>query len=191
MHRSVSLRAFPGYPSDDGAPFWAGWFAYGRFAVLVFIVLSGFSPALAPARAGWRLDGIVACARRRARRILPAYWAALVFSLAVAWLIVPQPRSGAPDAMSVVVNGLLVQNVVGAPSPNTAFWSIVAIVYGLIVARWFQPGAAAFLVSLALVLPLTIVFAKAFASIFERSFRTRGPTRAGGQALRRGEVVLG
>jgi peptidoglycan/LPS O-acetylase OafA/YrhL len=119
----VSLRAFPGYP-DAGAPFWVGWFSYGRFAVLVFIVLSGFSPALSPARDGWRLDGIWDYARRRARRILPAYWAALAFSLAVAWLIVPQPRSGVPDAMSVLVNGLLVQNIVGAPSPNTAFWSI-------------------------------------------------------------------
>jgi peptidoglycan/LPS O-acetylase OafA/YrhL len=119
----VSLRAFPGYPADGG-PFWVGWFIWGRFAVLVFIVLSGFSLALSPARHGWRLDGIAAYARRRARRILPAYWAALAFSLAVAWLIVPQPRSGVPDAMSVLVNGGLVQNIVGAPSPNTAFWSI-------------------------------------------------------------------
>jgi peptidoglycan/LPS O-acetylase OafA/YrhL len=118
-----SLRAFPGYP-DAGAPFWVGWFSYGQFAVLAFIVLSGFSLALSPARAGWRLDGIVAYARRRARRILPAYWAALAFSLAVAWLVVPQPRSGIPDVTSVLVNGLLVQNIVGAPSPNTAFWSI-------------------------------------------------------------------
>src|ERR1700760_2584415 len=119
----VSLRAFPGYPYE-GAPFWVGWFSYGQFAVLVFIALSGFSLALAPARAGWRLDGIAAYARRRARRILPAYWAALAFSLAVAWLIVPQPRSGVPDAISVLVNGARVQTVGGARSPNTAFWSI-------------------------------------------------------------------
>jgi peptidoglycan/LPS O-acetylase OafA/YrhL len=97
---------------------------YGRFAVVVFIVLSGFSLALAPARHGWRLDGISKFARRRAWRILPAYWAALAFSLAVAWLIVPQPGHGVPDFKSVVVNGLLVQNVVGARSPNAAFWSM-------------------------------------------------------------------
>ncbi|MGH3074155.1 MAG: hypothetical protein ACRDQC_04490, partial [Gaiellales bacterium] len=30
----VFLRAFPGYPVDN-APFWAGWFIYGRFAVVV------------------------------------------------------------------------------------------------------------------------------------------------------------
>ena len=53
----VFLRAFPGYPVDR-APFWAGWFIYGRFAVVVFIVLSGFSLALSPARHGWRLDGV-------------------------------------------------------------------------------------------------------------------------------------
>lgn len=119
----VFLRAFPGYPVDH-APFWAGWFIYGRFAVVVFIVLSGFSLALSPARHGWRLDGISAFARRRARRILPAYWAALAFSLAVAWLIVPQPGNGIPDAKSVLVNSLLVQNIVGAHSPNAAFWSM-------------------------------------------------------------------
>jgi peptidoglycan/LPS O-acetylase OafA/YrhL len=119
----VFLRAFPGYPVDH-APFWAGWFIYGRFAVVVFIVLSGFSLALSPARHGWRLDAVSRFAVRRARRILPPYWAALAFSLAVAWLIVPQPGNGVPDAKSVLVNGLLVQNVVGAHSPNAAFWSM-------------------------------------------------------------------
>jgi peptidoglycan/LPS O-acetylase OafA/YrhL len=119
----IFLRAFPGYPVDR-APFWAGWFAYGRFAVVVFIVLSGFSLALSPAREGWKLDGLASFARRRARRILPAYWAALAFSLAVAWLIVPQPGQGLPNAKSVIVNGLLVQNLVGAPSPNRSFWSL-------------------------------------------------------------------
>jgi peptidoglycan/LPS O-acetylase OafA/YrhL len=119
----VFLRAFPGYPVGH-APFWAGWFVYGRFAVVVFIVLSGFSLALSPARNGWRLDAVGRFAERRARRILPAYWAALAFSLAVAWLIVPQPGRGIPDAKSVLVNGLLVQNVVGAHSPNGAFWSM-------------------------------------------------------------------
>ncbi len=119
----VFLRTFPGYPVDH-APFWAGWFIYGRFAVVVFIVLSGFSLALSPARHGWRLHTISEYARRRAWRILPAYWAALAFSLAVAWLIVPQPGNGVPDAKSVVVYGLLVQNIVGAHSPNAAFWSM-------------------------------------------------------------------
>ena len=119
----VFLRAFHGYPVDR-VPFWASWFGYGRFAVVVFIVLSGFSLSLSPARHGWRLDAISRFAQRRAWRILPAYWAALAFSLAVAWLIVPQPGNGVPDAKSVIVNGLLVQNIVSAHSPNGAFWSM-------------------------------------------------------------------
>ena len=119
----VFVRSFRGYPADH-APFWAGWFGYGRFAVVVFIVLSGFSLALSPARHGWRLGAISKFSRRRARRILPAYWAALAFSLAVAWLIVPQPGRGVPDGTSVLANGLLVQNIVLAHSPNAAFWSM-------------------------------------------------------------------
>ena len=139
----VFLRAFPGYPADR-APFWAAWFIYGRFAVVVFIVLSGFSLALSPARHGWRLDGVARFARRRARRILPAYWAALGFSLAMAWLVVPPPGQGVPDARSVLVNGLLVQNLVGAPTPNRSFWSMAVeaqlyVVFPLLlllVRRW-------------------------------------------------------
>jgi peptidoglycan/LPS O-acetylase OafA/YrhL len=119
----VFLHAFRGYPVDH-TPFWAAWFIYGRFAVVVFIVLSGFSLALSPARHGWRLGSVSGFAFRRARRILPPYWAALLFSLAVAWLVVPQPGQGGPDAKAIVVNGLLTQNLVSAPSPNRAFWSI-------------------------------------------------------------------
>ncbi len=151
----VFLRGFPGYPVDH-APFWAAWFIYGRFAVVVFIVLSGFSLAMSPARHGWRLDGVGRFARRRARRILPAYWVALAFSLAVAWLLVPQPGNGVPDAKSVVVNGLLVQNLVGAPSPNRAFWSMAVeaqlyILFPLLllmVRRW---GAVLMLATVTLV----------------------------------------
>ena len=119
----IFLRAFPGYPVDN-APAWAAWFIYGRFAVVVFIVLSGFSLALSPARHGWRLESIRTFAVRRARRILPAYWAALAFSIAIAWLVVPPPGQGLPGSRSAIVNGLLVQNIVGAPSPNRSLWTM-------------------------------------------------------------------
>ena len=151
----VFLRAFPGYPVDR-APFWAGWFIYGRFAVVVFIVLSGFSLALSPARHGWRLDGVSRFALRRARRILPPYWAALAFSLVVAWLVVAQPGQGAPHAKSVLVNGLLVQNLVGAPSPNRSFWSIAVeaqlyVVFPLLVLMVRRWGAVVMVATVTLV----------------------------------------
>jgi peptidoglycan/LPS O-acetylase OafA/YrhL len=122
MHH-IFLRAFPGYPANH-APFWAAWLIYGRFAVVVFIVLSGFSLAAAPARHGWRLDGVRSFARRRAWRILPPYWIALLFSLSMTWFVAAQPGLPRPDGKSVLVNGLLVQDVFGAAIPNRAFWSI-------------------------------------------------------------------
>ncbi len=158
----VFLRAFPGYPVDH-APFWAGWFIYGRFAVVVFIVLSGFSLALSPPRHGWRLDAVSEFARRRARRILPAYWAALAFSLAVAWLIIPQPGKGVPDAKSVIVNGLLVQNIVPAHSPNAAFWSMAVeaqlyILFPLLLLMVRRRGAAVMLATVAVVVAAVGIF---------------------------------
>jgi peptidoglycan/LPS O-acetylase OafA/YrhL len=112
-----------GFPANRG-PAWLGWLLYGHLAVVFFFVLSGFSLAVSPARHGWRLGGTARFAQRRAWRILPPYWAALAFSLVVAWAVVPQPHSGPPTGRSVVVYGLLLQDVFQAPLPNGAFWSI-------------------------------------------------------------------
>jgi peptidoglycan/LPS O-acetylase OafA/YrhL len=117
------LRAFPGFPYTP-TPLWTGWLAFGHLAVVVFIVLSGFSLALGPARRNWQLGSIRRFLHRRAWRILPPYWAALVFSLLMAWIVVPQPGEGTPTGKSVVIFGLLLQDVFGSPSPNGAFWSI-------------------------------------------------------------------
>ena len=117
------LLSFPGYPADTG-PAWAGWMLYGHFAVVVFIVLSGFSLAVSPARREWQLGGRARFAHRRAWRILPPYWAALLLSLVVAWTVVPQPFTSEPTAKSVVVYGLLLQDIFGSPTPNGAMWSI-------------------------------------------------------------------
>ncbi|WP_214103456.1 acyltransferase family protein [Acrocarpospora catenulata] len=117
------LSAFPGFPRDTG-PGWASWLLYGHFAVVVFIVLSGFSLAVAPARRDWELGGLGRFAHRRLWRILPPYWPALAMSLVIAWTLVPQPGAGPPTAASVVFYGLLIQDVFGSPSPNGAFWSI-------------------------------------------------------------------
>ncbi|HEY3766170.1 MAG TPA: acyltransferase, partial [Gaiellales bacterium] len=149
------LRAFPGYPVDH-APFWAAWFIYGRFAVVVFIVLSGFSLALSPARHGWHLGSLSGFAFRRARRILPPYWAALLFSLAVAWLVVPPPGQAGPDARAIVVNGLLLQNLVSAPRPNNAFWSIAVeaqlyLLFPLLLLAVRRRGPAVMVASVTLV----------------------------------------
>lgn len=143
------LASFPGFPYDTG-PGWLSWLLYGHFAVVLFIVLSGFSLAVSPARSGWRIGGLRRFAARRAWRILPPYWGALAFSLAVAWTLVPQPGQGVPTLKSVVLYGLLLQDIAGSPSPNGAFWSIAVeaqlyLVFPLMVLILRRLGAAALL----------------------------------------------
>ena len=118
------LLSYPGFPTNHG-PYWTSSLIFGHLAVVFFLVVSGFSLAVGPARAGWTLRGGVRLfARRRAWRILPPYWAALAFSLVVAWTIVPQPHSASPTAGTVAVYGLMLQDVAVAPTPNGTFWSI-------------------------------------------------------------------
>lgn len=117
------LLSFRGFPHNSG-PSWLGWLMYGRFAVVFFLVLSGFSLAISAARKGWRLGGVADFLRRRAWRILPPYWAALVLSLLVAYLVVPASRFGPPSGTTILVYAFVVQDVFTAPTPNGAFWSI-------------------------------------------------------------------
>jgi len=120
----IFVRAWPGYPGANHAPFWAAWLSNGRGGVAMFIVLSGFSLGLGPARSGWRFKSIATYAHRRAWRILPPYWAALGFSLVMTWYVLAQPGYALPNGKSVVVYGLLVQDAFSVGSPNRAFWSI-------------------------------------------------------------------
>jgi peptidoglycan/LPS O-acetylase OafA/YrhL len=120
----IFVRAWPGYPGANHAPFWAAWLSYGRGGVAMFIVLSGFSLGLGPARSGWRFKSIATYAHRRAWRILPPYWAALGFSLVMTWYVLAQPGYALPNGKSVVVYGLLGQDAFSVGSPNRAFWSI-------------------------------------------------------------------
>ncbi|WP_433303089.1 acyltransferase family protein [Actinoplanes sp. CA-030573] len=148
------LLCFPGYPRNTG-PAWTGWLLHGRLAVVFFITLSGFSLAVSPARDGWR-----GYFRRRARRILPPYWAALALSLVVASLVVPLPLAHPPTGRSVVVYGLLLQDFVAAPAPNGAFWSIAVeaglyVAFPLLVLLRRRCGVAALIV--VAVLPVTVL----------------------------------
>jgi peptidoglycan/LPS O-acetylase OafA/YrhL len=127
---AYTFRGFPRYRGPE----LLSWLGFGRLAVMMFLVLSGFSLAMSAARNGWRLGSLRRYARRRAWRILPAYWAALAFSLVIAWTVVRQPHSAEPTSGSVVVYTLLLQDLIAAPTPNGAFWSISveALLYGLL-----------------------------------------------------------
>jgi peptidoglycan/LPS O-acetylase OafA/YrhL len=117
------LLAFRHFPRNTG-PAYLTWAMYGRLSVVFFLALSGFSLALSPAANQWRLGGVARFLRRRAWRILPAYWAALAFSLAVALFVVPATHKGPPTHRSLAVFGLLLQDLVKARTPNGALWSV-------------------------------------------------------------------
>lgn len=119
LHHSY-LSAFPGYPDNTG-PWYLGPMLLGHFAVTLFIVLSGFSLTLAVAPNDWRLvGGPKRFFWRRFWRIVPAYWAALLLSELILFI----PGGDQPSARGTLVHGLLLQNVVGSPTPNGTFWSI-------------------------------------------------------------------
>ena len=118
------LAVWPAFPRNAG-PWWLGPLLYGHLAVAVFIVVSGFSLALAPLRNGGRLPGGVRrFIRRRAWRILPAYWVALVLSTVVAATLLHSVTGAGAIARSLAVHGLLVQDAISSQAPNGAFWSI-------------------------------------------------------------------
>lgn len=54
-----------------------------------------------------------------------------------------------------------------------ALFVVVNHIFLLIVAAWVRHGVAAFVLTLALVVPLTIVFARVFAALFENPVRWR------------------
>jgi peptidoglycan/LPS O-acetylase OafA/YrhL len=153
------LGVFAGFPRDTG-PWYLGAFLYGHLAVAVFIVVSGFSLALGPLRSDWRLKGgVKRFLRRRAWRILPAYWAALGLSMLITATLLRPELTGGQIAGSISVHGLLLQDVVGSETPNGAFWSIavewqIYFVFPLILLcarRWSMPAAIAATVAIVLV----------------------------------------
>jgi len=134
------LSVWPAFPRNTG-PWWVGWLLYGHLAVAVFIIVSGFSLALAPMRAGGQLNGGTRrFLRRRAWRILPPYWVALIISTIITAGLLQSNLGAATVAKGFVVHGLLLQDVIGSFAPNGAFWSIavewqIYFVFPLIL--WF------------------------------------------------------
>jgi peptidoglycan/LPS O-acetylase OafA/YrhL len=188
------LVSYPTYPVNSG-PFWLGWLMYGHLAVVVFITLSGFSLAIAPARRDWQLGSKTRFAVRRAWRILPPYWAALVFSLIMAWTVAPEPGSASPNGKAVVVYGLLLQDVFGSPVPNGAFWSIAVeaqlyIIFPLLLVMLRKASAIAMVAAVTIVVStvgalsphvsavhLLIRLTPQFAALFALGLATAGVLR--------------
>jgi peptidoglycan/LPS O-acetylase OafA/YrhL len=107
------------------------WMVYGHFAVVGFIVVSGYSLAISTTRNGNRLrGGVRVFLRRRFVRIVLPYWGALLISLALATTLIRQDTGTHWDAAlpvtteGVVLHALLLQDVATTGQINHAMWSI-------------------------------------------------------------------
>jgi peptidoglycan/LPS O-acetylase OafA/YrhL len=123
-------------------------FGWGHFAVSVFIVVSGFclmAPVLRNGGilvGGWRLF-----MRRRAIRILPPYYVALVLSLLLITSVIGRKTGTHWDstlpvtAQGIVAHMFLLQDIYGAPQINYVFWSIalewqIYFFFPLLILSW-------------------------------------------------------
>ena len=128
------------------------WMLYGHYAVAVFIVVSGFCLMLSVVRAGGVLrDGAWAFYVRRARRILPPYYAAVVLSLVLIWLWIGHKTgthwdSSLPVSLfGVIEHVLLLQNFWSQSQINHALWSIavewqIYLLFPVLVYSWRKIG---------------------------------------------------
>ena len=124
LHHSW-LMTVGGYPATNG-PWFTDWLVYGHLAVSVFIVVSGYSLTLTPAKHGMQLKGgWWGFLRRRFWRIVPPYWAALGLVAVLIGAGLTGPANGPEfSPRDFFVHLFLVQDAIGNVSPNGAFWSI-------------------------------------------------------------------
>jgi peptidoglycan/LPS O-acetylase OafA/YrhL len=154
----------------DPLPVYLWPFNWGRVAVAGFIVLSGFCLSLPVVRDGYLRGGTNEFIRRRAIRILPTFYAALLFALAAKFLVIGTHPDGShadtelPISLTAILSCIfMVQNVVTHSKINGVFWSIAVewqIYFFFPLFVWmrnrigiFRTALIVFLISQALWLP--------------------------------------
>ena len=152
LHHCLSTVWFDG---TKPPPFWASLVFFGH-AVPMFIVLSGFCLMLPVVRGDGSLrGGAAAFFKKRARRILPAYYFGLAFSLLLDFFLLGKKTGGIWDNTlpvtwkSVGLHLALLQNfsVREFSTINYALWSLslewwIYFLFPLLVWAWKRLGAA-------------------------------------------------
>jgi len=132
-------------------PSWLKFFTFGHEIVVIFIVISGFCLAL-PIREDWNLNA-KRFFRRRIRRILPPYYAAVALGLICVIVLTiltktPQDYLGNPFTRSMLLSHLtLTQNWVHQDiyTLDGPLWSIavecqIYLLFPIIVLLWRKTG---------------------------------------------------
>jgi peptidoglycan/LPS O-acetylase OafA/YrhL len=163
------------HPSGNAFFHLAPLLQLGHFSVVIFIVLSGFCLMLPVVRGSGQLPGgAIGFFRKRARRILPAYWAAMAFSLLLIATLIGHKQGRMYDlSVPVTFKGFLthlflVNNFGPAPYYKftgngevcSVFWSIalewqIYFWFPLLVriwSRWGKWTSTAVVVSLSLLI---------------------------------------
>jgi len=136
-----------------------GWTHWGEYAVDVFIVLSGYSLMLPIARsdANRLRGGFAGYIKRRAWRILPPYYAALIIGLALCFVVPAERLALHPGALSLgsVLSHLLLVHNIKAPwarSIDPPMWSVATewqiyfLFPSLLLPAWRRFGNAAVII---------------------------------------------
>ncbi len=105
------------------------------------------------------------------------FWVDLALGPAIACLLAGL-ATGRPARLLKLLDARPMRNLGGSSySLYLTHAPILVVVYELIVAGHVHQGVPAFLVTVALVLPLTIVFARLFALVFETPFMRHSSSR--------------
>jgi peptidoglycan/LPS O-acetylase OafA/YrhL len=144
------------------------FFSYGHLSVDIFIVLSGFSLMLAILKNDYRLKGgTLLFFKRRIKRIIPPYYAAIFLSLILIWLFIGDQTNTMWDMTIPITYKVLLTHLFmvhdfllsSYSRINYALWSIsvefrIYLLFPLLVWLWRKKGAVA-----------TLSFSVAFAAI--------------------------
>lgn len=155
VHHAFLQVDLTGYNLTTGQDYLLRPFRNGHYPVNFFIVLSGYCLMLPVIRANYSLPGgTLLFFRKRAKRILPPYYIAMLLSLALALTLIAKKTGTHWDISvpvtteSVITHLLLVQDVFAESGAkiNHALWSIsvewrIYFLFPVLLLLWRKIGA--------------------------------------------------
>lgn len=156
-HASLQYYQFNSNGLTGLKAYFIKFFCYGHLSVDLFIVLSGFSLMLAVIKNDYRLKGgFLLFFKRRIKRIIPPYYAAMFVSLLLIWLFIGDQINTLWDmALPVTYKGVLTHLLMvhdfftsTYSNINYALWSIsvefrIYLVFPVLVWIWRKKGGLA------------------------------------------------